>query len=780
MQGNPAHAFEARLMTSSDLLSSLNPPQQQAVSAGDGPVLVLAGPGSGKTRVLTHRIAWLVRERGIPPHAIMAVTFTNKAAAEMRSRVETILGGALDGAQIGTFHAICARLLRIEADHIPYGRDYTIYDTDDQIALIRAILLSLNVDVKRIKPGSVLNAISSAKSELIRPEEMPRGDYLSEVAARVYPLYQRALVDASAMDFDDLLMQTALLLRENDAVREKYQRRFHTILVDEFQDTNSAQYALVRLFGAPRRNIFAVGDEDQGIYAFRGADYRNVAAFRRDYPDAQVILLEENYRSTQNVLDVARAVIDRNPNRTRKQLFTQRGAGAKVTLHEAYSEAEEGQFVAETIRGLMREHGYSYRDFAVMYRTNAQSRALEDMCARYNLPYRLIGGVGFYKRREVRDLLAYLRVINNPNDGASLERVINVPARGIGEKSLAAFRMWSADNGWSYARALHEAASGASLPFGGRAAKSLVGFATQLEVWQRVAQNEPLDVLFDIVMSETGYGLHLREISDTMEEAEERMGNVAALRGYLADSRDMPLRDYLEQTALASEADTVEEGKNGVTLLTLHAAKGLEYPVVFIIGVEDGLLPHSRSLSEPEAMQEERRLFYVGVTRAKDRLYLTYAFRRSLYGESQLAEPSRFLGDIPADLLEGNSFKVTGLRDRAAIDYATRWDRDSAPTPPRSPKIISFDEAASRLDLSRIRDKYAPPPESGVRQGMPSRPATALTYTAGMRVFHPKFGEGVVLSSRKSGDDEEVEIQFGTAGRRVVSASFANLVILGR
>jgi DNA helicase-2/ATP-dependent DNA helicase PcrA len=338
--------------------------------------------------------------------------------------------------------------------------------------------------------------------------------------------------------------------------------------------------------------------------------------------------------------------------------------------------------------------------------------------------------------------------------------------------------MWAADNRWTYAQALRQAAGGAALPFGGRAGKSLVGFATQLEVWQRVAQQEPLDVLFDIVMNDIGYGLYLREISETTDEAEERMSNVAALRGYLADSRDMPLRDYLEQTALASEADTVDEGRNGVTLLTLHAAKGLEYPVVFITGVEDGLLPHSRSISDPEAMQEERRLFYVGVTRARDRLYLTYAFRRSLYGESQLAEPSRFLGDIPADLLDGNSFKVTGLRDRSAIEYATRWERDPAPAPPG--KVISFEERAAKLDLDRIRDKYLPPQQGGVRQGMPPRPAAALTYTVGMRVFHPRFGEGVVLGSQKSGDDEEVEIQFGSAGRRVVSASFANLVILGK
>ncbi|MDZ4770127.1 MAG: UvrD-helicase domain-containing protein [Chloroflexota bacterium] len=787
-----------------DLLSILNPQQRQAVSAGEGPVLVLAGPGSGKTRVLTHRIAWLVREQGIPPHQLLAVTFTNKAAAEMRHRVETTLDGKLDGAQIGTFHAICARLLRIEADHLPYGRDYAIYDTDDQMTLIKAIMVGLNVDMKRFKPGAVLHAISAAKSELILPDDMPRGDYPAEIAARVYPLYQKALIDAGAMDFDDLLMQTALLLRDNDGVREKYQRRFYTVMVDEFQDTNTAQYALVKLLGAPRRNIFAVGDEDQGIYAFRGADYRNVSAFKRDYPDSQVILLEQNYRSTQNVLDVARAVIDRNPNRTKKKLFTERGEGGKVAVQEIYSEAEEGQFVGETIRSMMRQHGYTFRDFAVMYRTNAQSRALEDACAKYNLPYKLIGGVGFYKRREVRDLIAYLRVINNPNESVSFERVVNTPARGIGDKTVAGFKMWAADQGWSLARALGEVAGGTITPFGGRAAKALAAFAKQLALWQEIAANEPLDVLFDVIMNETHYAAYLRDLAETPEELEERMGNVAALRGYVSDKKDLALRDYLEETALASEIDTLDPDKNGVTLLTLHAAKGLEYPVVFITGIEEGLLPHSRSIAEPEAMQEERRLFYVGVTRAKDRLFLTYAFRRSLYGDSQLAEPSRFLADIPANLTEGNWYRLNTKRDRAAIEYATTWDREprepdapsapETPLPPREARpsrepsqpnnVISFEKASQKLDLQSIRDKYFPPSGSsgGVvpRQGMPPRSTPSLKYAVGLRVFHPKFGEGVVLSSTRSGDDEEVEIQFEAMGRRVVSAAFANLVILGK
>ncbi|MBL8131875.1 MAG: UvrD-helicase domain-containing protein [Anaerolineae bacterium] len=748
-----------------DLLDILNPQQRQAVTAGDGPVLVLAGPGSGKTRVLTYRIAYLIRERGIPPYNLLAVTFTNKAAGEMRERVEGLLGGRLDGLTIGTFHAICAKLLRVEADRTPFGRDYAIYDTDEQASVVKGVMSQLNIDMKRFKPGAVLNAISQAKNELILPNDMPRNDYFGEIVARVYPLYQQALVNSGAMDFDDLLMQTVLLLRDDEVVREKYQRRFAYVLVDEFQDTNTAQYELVRLFGAPQLNIFVVGDEDQGIYAFRGADYRNVMAFRRDYPGAEVVLLEQNYRSTQNVLDVARAVIDKNTKRTPKHLFTDRGEGPKVIVQEVYTEADEAQFAAETIRSLMRSDGYSFRDFAIMYRTNAQSRPFEDACVQYNLPYKLVGGVGFYKRREVRDLVAYLRVINNPNESVSFDRIVNVPGRGIGDKTLAAFKMWAADQGWSVARALSEIAGGAAVPFSGRAAKAFAEFARQIEAWQAFVEVEgsTLEALFDDITGQIGYAAYLREISDTPEENEERMQNLAQLRAVMKEKSHLSLRDFLEETALVAEIDSLDATKNGVTLLTLHAAKGLEYPVVLITGVEDGLLPHSRSITEPEAMAEERRLLYVGVTRARERLYLTYAFRRSLYGDSMLAEPSRFLGDIPAALTEGNWFRVKKMRDQTALEQATRWEREPN-------NVISFEQKLRDMQASPRDRSKAPPP----------RPTPTLKYPPGVRVFHAKFGEGVVLNSTRVGDDEEVDVQFAQAGRRVLSASFANLVLLGR
>ncbi len=733
-----------------ELLDILNEQQRAAVTAGEGPVLVLAGPGSGKTRVLTHRIAYQIQEEGVPPYHIVAVTFTNKAAAEMRERVERLLGGRLDGLQIGTFHSICARLLRIECDHTPYERDYVIYDTDDQATVIKSILNEMNLDSKRFKPGGVLNAISTAKNELIEPGEYVSRDYFGEVVARIYPEYQRRLIASNAMDFDDLLMQTVLLMRDNPDVREKYQLRYEHVLVDEFQDTNQAQYQLVQILGEPQQNVFVVGDEDQGIYAFRGADYRNVQQFRRDYPQARVILLEQNYRSTQIVLDTARAVIDKNLHRTPKALFTDRQGGALVNIYEAYSEGEEGDFVVNTLTRLIKREGYSLRDFTVMYRTNAQSRAFEEAFVKYGISYKLVGGVGFYKRREVRDLVAYLRVINNPNESVSFERVINVPGRGIGKKSLEQFTEWARQNQMTSSEALDAMLRGVPSPLTGRAAKAFASFAELIADLQVLAQQNDLTVVFDELLARIGYNLYITEISDTHEQAEERMENVAALRGLISDKKDLELNDFLNDTALVSDLDTLDTEKDGVTLLTLHAAKGLEFPVVFITGLEDGLLPHSRSFSEPDAMAEERRLLYVGMTRAKDHLYLTYAFRRSLYGESMPGFPSRFLGDIPAELTEGVSPRLQTLRDRSGYQYATRWEHEE----PASSKILSFDR-----EVSKRRE---------------------LRYRAGQRVYHAKFGEGTVIDSRPDGQDEEVQVRFSKYGLKLLAASFANLIILDK
>ncbi|MBE2185037.1 MAG: UvrD-helicase domain-containing protein [Anaerolineae bacterium] len=747
-----------------NLLDKLNPQQREAVTTVYGPVLVLAGPGSGKTRVLTHRVAYLIREIGIPTHHIVAVTFTNKAAGEMRERVEDLLADRADGLQIGTFHAICARLLRVEAGMgtLPYNRDYAIYDTDDQLSLIKRILGELNVDTKKFQPGRILGAISNAKNELILPDDYPYGrDYFSEVVRRVYPAYQKRLIESNAMDFDDLLMQTVLLLRANETAREKYQRRYEHVMVDEFQDTNTAQYQLVKLLGKPQDNIFVVGDEDQGIYAFRGADYRNVMQFKTDYPAAHTILLEQNYRSTQIVLDTARAIIDRNRHRTPKALFTNREGGKRVSIYEAYSEADEGEYIATQIRRLIKTRGYRYRDFAIMYRTNAQSRTLEDAAVATGLPYRLIGGVAFYKRREIRDLLAYLKLVNNPDDSVSFQRIVNVPGRGIGEKSVSAFLAWAAGRGSGLASALQAAADGEILPITGRAGKSMAEFGQLICDLRALAEEGDLTLVFDEIIARTGYMIYLNESStDTDDQIRERQENVSSLRGNISDKRDLALNDFLSDTALASDTDALDPNADAITLLTLHAAKGLEYPVVFITGIEEGLLPHSRSLSEPDAMAEERRLFYVGLTRARDEIHLTYAFRRTLYGDSMLSVPSRFLEDIPEELTEGVSPKIKSLKDRSGYQKSTTWESSGDRTPQRSAqthsKVIPFPGRAAK-------DK-APEPQT--------------KFKTGMKVFHATFGPGIVITSKRSGEDEEVEVRFDKVGFKRLSANFAKLTVL--
>jgi DNA helicase-2/ATP-dependent DNA helicase PcrA len=735
------------------LTDGLNEQQAAAVTAPMGPVLVLAGPGSGKTRVLTHRIAYLIQELNFRPGHVMAVTFTNKAAGEMRARVERILGGGLTGLQIGTFHAICARLLRREHDSTPYGADYVIFDTDDQVTAINQALNELNIDTKKFNPRRVLGEISNAKNELIEANEYRGMDYFGEIVARVYPRYQAILLDNNAMDFDDLLMQMALLLRDNEAVRLKYQNLLEYVLVDEFQDTNTAQYRLVQYFavnpGSDYKNIFVVGDEDQGIYAFRGADYRNVQQFKKDYPSAQVILLEQNYRSKQNILDAARSVIDRNPNRTRKHLFSDRGDGEPLMIFEGYNEQFEARYISEQIDELIRRKKYTYSDFAVMYRTNAQSRALEDICIKEGIPYKLVGGVGFYKRREIRDLLAYLRVVNNPNDKMSFNRIINVPKRGIGQTSLQQFQAWAGTAASNYNEALERIAAGEKTPISGRSVKLFADFGEQLKGWREVAQTGELVALFDRIVSDTGYRFYLSEISDNDDQAVERGENIKEFRGLLVRAQEerQTLSEFLAEQSLVADVDELREDADAVTLMTLHAAKGLEYPVVFVTGVEDGLIPHMRSIESgnPEDLAEERRLFYVGMTRAEDYLYLTYAFRRTTYGTNSANSPSRFLADIPIALMQGMSPRTSGEAGQVRYRQDTTWDTPS--TTWNSPDTSKF-KSVSRED-SAIRSKIVPFPKAEKKQ-----------FPVGQRVFHNKFGAGLVIESRGSGDQEEAAVAF--------------------
>jgi DNA helicase-2/ATP-dependent DNA helicase PcrA len=722
-----------------DFLDKLNPQQRQAVAAGAGPVLVLAGPGSGKTRVLTQRVAYLIANEGVRPYQMLAVTFTNKAAREMGNRVRDMLGElASDGLWLGTFHSVCARLLRREAEHLPFDERFVIYDDDDQQRVVKGAIRDLNLDDKTYRPQSVHGAISRAKNELIFPEDYPVQTYRDEVVKRVYKRYQELLKQNNAVDFDDLLLWTAHLLSEFPAVREKYARRFRHVLVDEFQDTNFAQYTLLKHLASVHGNIFVVGDPDQSVYRWRGADYRNVQRFEQDFPEAQVILLEQNYRSKQTILNAAMAVIDRNPHRRRKNLFTERGMGDKVTYYEAPDDYSEAAFVVDTITSLVAGRQAEPGDCAVMYRTNAQSRLLEEAFLQARLPYRLVGAQRFYGRREVKDMIAYLRLVHNPADEISLDRVINLPPRGIGEKTVLALHTAAHSAGTSPSAVLMDLARADASPFwpqfSGRAALPLADFGALLTNWRAEAPRATVTELFDRIAKDINYKEY---IDDKSEEGTERWENVQELRRLTSEYENRSLTDFLETVALISDQDTLSEGKNAPTLLTLHAAKGLEFGAVFIIGLDDGILPHSRSFDDPEAMEEERRLFYVGITRAEDRLYLLRALRRGGRGYSEETIPSRYLDDIPGELLAGKSraggsFRSTGRASTPA------WLR-SEPVP-------------AALSEPKFR--------------------------AGMRVQHASWGEGMVLNSRLQDNDETVDVVFESVGIKRLAASLANLTVL--
>jgi DNA helicase-2/ATP-dependent DNA helicase PcrA len=716
-----------------DILEGLNPAQREAVTAPDGPVLVLAGPGSGKTRVLTHRAAWLIQDRGIAPAHIMAVTFTNKAAREMRRRVEDLLGGELHGLTVGTFHATCARILRREAGLMPLSHDYHIFDTADQAELVKQAITDLNLDPKRYPPPRILGTISRAKNELITPELYRAESYFGEVVGRVYAYYMALLEINDAMDFDDLLMRTALLFQEHPNALARYQQAYEHILVDEFQDTNVAQYVLVRQLVEVHQCLFCVGDEDQSIYRWRGADYRNVLRFREDYPDARVILLEQNYRSTQTILDAAQGIIDQNPHRTPKHLFTENPEGPEITIREAYDEREEAKLVVDTIATtLVASEGIEPGECAIMYRTNAQSRALEEAFTRASLPYRLVGATRFYSRREIKDVVAYLRIVHNPEDTVSLLRVINTPPRGIGSKTLDTLRAWAAQRGSSIYEAVDALVQHPDEgPFSGRARNALRDFGLMLNGWREASAEMSAAALLQRILEQTQY---YNYIYDGTDQGQERWENVSELLNLTHDYEDVPLETLLTDIALVSDIDNYTEDVNAPTLLTLHAAKGLEFDAVFIIGAQDGTLPHSRSFDDPEAMAEERRLMYVGLTRARCRVYVSYTFRSTGWGGQDLNIPSRFLDDIPMRLLAGG--------------FAAR--------------------------RSASKTLYTWEPEAEPQRGQLTEPH----FQPGTRVRHPKFGEGTVMESHPAGGDEEVRIEFDEIGLKRLLVGFAKLDVL--
>ena len=733
-------------MTTDHLLEGLNKAQRQAVEHIDGPLLIVAGPGSGKTRVIVHRVAYLVRTVGVSPRGICVLTFTNKAARELRDRLARLLGGPIaEQVTAGTFHALCSRILRQSGDAIGLDRNFTIYDRDDQLSLLKKAMERAGIDPKAFAPPSILNGISGAKAQLMDPAAYRAnvGSYFEEVTLRAYEEYQRMLHENQAVDFDDLLLRTHHLFTAHSDVLGRYQDRFRHLMVDEFQDTNVAQYALARQLAGKWRNIAVVGDPDQSIYSWRHADIRNILSFRNDFHDAETVMLEENYRSSGNILSAAEKVISGNRQRVEKRLVPMAPAGLRVFVHEAYDEGDEAHWVVQEVDRLRRAGQIGYGDAAVAYRVNAQSRALEEACIRYGIPYRLVGALRFYQRREIKDVIAYLRVLNNPADDVSLERILNVPPRGIGQRSVDELTRWARTLGVPMRRALDILADDPEvetpIPRAGKASLARLG-AVFKDLQQAVNELEAADLL-DLVLERIRYREHL--FSDD-EQGEDRWDNVRELRTVAADFAGVPPPDglaaFLEQVALVSDADNADTG-DGVTLITLHQAKGLEFPAMFMVGMEEGMLPHIRSFDDPGEMEEERRLCYVGMTRAKERLYMTRAFRRRVMGNSLPGIPSRFLGDIPRELITSPEGDREGRQEtRAASRTGSR---------------------ALAGDLAGIGGNAAdlgPSP-----------------FEPGDRVKHGAFGEGVVVNCKAVQGDYELTVAFDGSGVKRLLHSLAKL-----
>lgn len=715
----------------------LNPQQRAAVEHPAGAQLIVAGPGSGKTRVIAHRIAWLAEERGVAPWRILAVTFTNRAAREMRERAGALLGERAAEPHLGTFHSMCARWLRIHGEDIGLSPDYVIYDDADQQALMKRVLEELRVDPRRFPPRSVLNAISRAKSELRDADAvMGRADtYFAEVVARAFPRYRDGLRAASALDFDDLLAETVRLFRESEEALERRAGQYLHVLVDEFQDTNPAQYALTRQLASAHGNVCVVGDPDQGIYSWRAADARNTRHFLRDFPDATTYLLERNYRSTQPILDAASAVIANNASHIERDLWSERKEGRALTVHEAYNDEAEGEFVAREA-GRLTAAGRGRGEIAVLYRTNAQSRPIEDALVRHRIPYRLVGGVRFYQRREIKDLVAYLRLAHNRLDEASLRRIVNVPARGIGAATVARLGEYAGETGLAPWDACEAVARGEPVAgVGARSAAAVRRFVASIEA-MRAERDRPLAELLDFVLLESGYVDYLRGQDEGAGEREE---NALQLRSVMAQYEDTTgggagdLASFLQDVALVADVDDLDGAGEALTLITLHAAKGLEFPVVFLTGMEEGMLPHIRSFDDPRQMEEERRLAYVGITRAGDAVYLTRAHRRYLGGRPLANPPSRFLDEIPDHLLQ---------------PWRSGAEREVRAAPEPEPVAV-----ASGADADGVEPRWR----------------------EGERVAHASFGEGVVVSARERRGDVEVVVAFEKAGVKRLLQSLAPL-----
>ncbi len=731
------------------IYDTLNQEQQTAVFHTEGPVLILAGAGSGKTRVLTHRIAYLIEEKGVNPWNIMAITFTNKAAGEMRERVDKIVGFGSESIWVSTFHSSCVRMLRRFIDRLGYDTNFTIYDTDDQKTLMKDICKRLDIDTKVYKERAILAAISSAKDELISPEEYEinvMSDFSKRKIALAYKEYQKELKKNNALDFDDLIVKTVELFRSCPDVLEYFQDRFQYIMVDEYQDTNTAQFKFVSLLAEKYRNLCVVGDDDQSIYKFRGANIGNILGFEKVFPDAKVVRLEQNYRSTQNILNAANQVIQNNMERKRKSLWTENEEGEKLHFRQFMNAHEEAEYIVGDISKKVREHDGEYRDFAILYRTNAQSRLFEEKFLMANIPYKLVGGVNFYARKEIKDLLAYLKTVDNARDDLAVRRIINVPKRGIGATTLGRVQDYAAERGISFYDALREAENISSL---GRAAVKVQPFVNFIQsLRSKLEYLSPSELLKDIIEN-TGYVEELR--AEGTEEAEARIENIDELITkvvtYEEENEEPTLSGFLEEVALVADIDSVDGDDNQVLLMTLHSAKGLEFPYVYLAGMEDGIFPSYMTITadDPTEIEEERRLCYVGITRAMKDLTLTCAQQRMIRGETQYNKVSRFIREIPRELVElGRSFEEKKIKD-IPMPKTYRQMKEAFKQPAFVPKQFEV------------------------------KKASGLDYTVGDTVKHLKFGVGVVTDITEGGRDYEVTVNFDKAGIKKMFASFAKL-----
>ena len=764
------------------IYDKLNEPQREAVYHTDGPLLILAGAGSGKTRVLTHRIAYLIGERGVNPWNILAITFTNKAAEEMRQRVDNLVGFGAESVWVSTFHSACVRILRRFIDRLGYENHFTIYDTDDQKTLIKEVCRKVDVDTKVFKERSLLSAISSAKNEMILPDEFELnagGDFAKMKIAKVYREYEAQMKANNALDFDDLLVKTVQLLQTQPDVLESYQERFRYIMVDEYQDTNTVQFQLVSLLAGKYKNLCVVGDDDQSIYKFRGANIRNILDFEHEFPDAKVIKLEQNYRSTGNILNAANSVIANNRGRKEKSLWTENGEGELIRLRQFDTAFDEADFIGEDIKSAVRQGG-SYNDSAVLYRTNAQSRLLEEKFIAMNIPYKIVGGVNFYARREIKDLLAYLKTIDNGRDDVAVRRIINVPKRGIGLTTINRIQESATERGIGFYEALLAPGLIAGV---GRSATKLDSFAALIEYFKTLAEEMSITDLLQDVIEKTGYIESLE--NEDKEEAKTRKENIDELISKAATYEEScqdkdekaTLSGFLEEVALVADIDSLDEDQEYVVLMTLHSAKGLEFPRVYLAGMEDGLFPGYMSINagDREELEEERRLCYVGITRAEQELTLTSARRRMVHGETQYNPMSRFVKEIPRELLDTGNKKFTQETEMPAQQNTYARAREAFRAQAFAGALGGMAPAKNQGTSKTVTGSQA---LASLQKGsqLAAGGNGPLGYEVGDRVRHVKFGEGTVTDIKEGGRDHEVTIEFDSVGTRKMFAKFARLV----